>query len=166
MERDIQQVATIVILENFALPGVIVNERYEIIHFMGKTDKFLETPVGKASFNILSMARECLRSKLSTALHNAVNQKRSSVVNSLRIKHNGEFRTVSLTVRPLFEFRDTPGYQLVMFDDKTHSDKSGKHREEKVVEDASDPVVVSLEWELESTREHLLKRIQRMCSTY
>jgi two-component system, chemotaxis family, CheB/CheR fusion protein len=162
MERDIQQVANKVILENFALPGVVVNEKYEIIHFMGKTDKFLEAPVGKASFNILSMARQGLRTKLSTALHNAVNQKRPAVINSLRINHNGAFRTVNLTVRPLFELADSPGFLLVMFDDKTLPEKSGKHREEKAAEDASDPVVVSLERELESTREHLQTTIEEL----
>jgi two-component system, chemotaxis family, CheB/CheR fusion protein len=86
VETKIQEIAKRVILENFALPGVLINEQYEIIHFMGKTDKFLETPVGKASLNNLSMAREGLLFKLSTALHNAVRQKRKTKVNSLRIK--------------------------------------------------------------------------------
>jgi two-component system, chemotaxis family, CheB/CheR fusion protein len=161
-EPDIQQVANRVILENFALPGVVVNERYEIVHFMGKTDRFLETPVGKASFNILSMAREGLRFKLSTALHNAVSQKRSIAVNSLQIKHNGKFRTVDLTVRPLFEFAGPPGYLLVVFDDKTHPERSGNKTEKKTAEDASDPVVASLERELESTREHLQTTIEEL----
>jgi two-component system CheB/CheR fusion protein len=85
LEMDIQNFAEKVILENFALPGVLVNEKYEIIHFMGKTDKYLETPVGKASFNILSMARDGLRIKLSTALHNTIRQKQTTTYNSLRI---------------------------------------------------------------------------------
>jgi two-component system, chemotaxis family, CheB/CheR fusion protein len=161
-DRDIQQVANKVILENFALPGVVVNEKFEIVHFMGKTDKFLETPVGKASFNILSMAREGLRFKLSTALHKAVNQQQSAAVTSLQIKHNGKFRTVNLTVRPLFEFAGPPGYLLVMFDDKTQPEASGKHRGEKAAENTSDPVVASLEQELESTREHLQTSIEEL----
>jgi two-component system, chemotaxis family, CheB/CheR fusion protein len=161
-ETDIQQVANRVILENFALPGVVVNEKYEIVHFMGKTDRFLETPIGKASFNILSMAREGLRFKLSTALHNAVSQKRSTAVHSLRIRHNGKFRTVDLTIRPLFEFAGHPGYLLVMFDDKTHPEGSGNDKKKKAAEDASDPVVMSLERELESTREHLQTTIEEL----
>ena len=162
VDMDIQHVAKKVILENFALPGVLVNEKYEIIHFMGKTDKYLETPVGKASFNILSMAREGLRFKLNTALHNAVRQKQKTTYDSLRIKYNGEFRTVDLTVMPLTKAAGTPGYFLVMFDDKTFSDRPAKKRGKRAATDNSDPVVVSLERELESTKEDLQTTIEEM----
>jgi len=162
VRMDIQQVAEKAILENFAPPGVLVNEKFEIIHFMGKTDKFLETPVGRASFNILSMAREGLRIKLSTALHNTVRQKRTTTYHSLRIKYNSEFRTVDLTVRPLTESPGTPGYLLVMFDDKTPLEKPAKKRGEKAAIDESDPVIVSLERELESTKEHLQVTIEEL----
>ncbi len=162
VDMDIQHVAKKVILENFALPGVLVNEKYEIIHFMGKTDKYLETPVGQASFNILSMAREGLRFKLNTALHNAVRQKRKTTYDSLRIKNNGEFRTVNLTVMPLTEFAGTPGYFLVMFDDKTFPDGLAKKRGKRAATDNSDPVVASLERELESAKENLQTTIEEM----
>ena len=162
VDMDIQHVAKKVILENFALPGVLINESYEIIHFMGKTDKYLETPVGKASFNILSMAREGLRFKLNTALHNAVRQKRKTTYDSLRIEYNGELRAVDLTVMPLAEFAGKPGYFLVMFDDKTFSDRPAKKRGEKTATDNSDPVVVSLERELESAKEDLQTTIEEM----
>ena len=159
VEIDVQNVAEKVILENFALPGVLVNQKYEIVHFMGKTDRYLEPPVGKASFNILSMAREGLRFKLGSALHNAVRQKRPTMYKALRIKYSGEFRTIDLTVRPLVEFAAKPGYLLVMFDDKTpHEISVGKNGEK----DATDPVIVSLEHELESTKEHLQTTIEEM----
>lgn len=162
LEMDIQQVAEKAIFENFALPGVLINEKFEIIHFIGKTNKFLETPVGKASFNILSMAREGLRIKLSTALHNAVRQKQTTTFNSLRMKYNGEFRTVDLTVMPLTEFAVTPGYLLVMFDDKTPPVKPAKKKGGKTAKDESDPVIISLERELESTKDHLRATIEEM----
>ena len=162
VDMDIQNVAKKVILENFALPGVLINEKYEIIHFMGKTDKYLETPVGKASFNILSMAREGLRFKLNTALHNAVRQKRKTTYDSLRMEYNGELRAVDLTVMPLAEFAGTPGYFLVMFDDKTFPDGPAKKRGKRAATDNSDPVVVSLERELESAKEDLQTTIEEM----
>ena len=162
VEMDIQHVAKKVILENFALPGVLVNEKYEIIHFMGKTDKYLETPVGNASFNILSMAREGLRFKLNAALHNAVRQKQKTTYDSLRVKYNGEFRTVDLTVMPLTKVAGTPGYFLVMFDDKAFPDRPAKKRGKKAATDNSDPVVASLERELESTKEDLQTTVEEM----
>ncbi|MCP4576816.1 MAG: hypothetical protein GY846_11085, partial [Deltaproteobacteria bacterium] len=82
-ELDLHQTAERVILDHFSPAGVLVNDKYEIIHFMGKTDKYLETPTGKASFNILKMTREGLKLKLGTALHNAARQKKTTVHEAL-----------------------------------------------------------------------------------
>jgi two-component system CheB/CheR fusion protein len=108
------------------------------------------------------MAREGLRFKLNTALHNAVRQKQKTTYDSLRIKYNGEFRTVDLTVMPLTKVAGTPGYFLVMFDDKTFPDGPAKKRGKRAATDNSDPVVVSLERELESTKEDLQTTIEEM----
>ena len=131
VETNIQNVAQKVILENFSTPGVLVNEQNEILHFMGKTDNYLEIPVGKASFSILSMAREGLRSKLGMTLHNAMRQKSTATCEAIKIKYDGGFRIIDLTVRPLTELAVTPGYFLVMFDDKTPSEKTCKENKEK-----------------------------------
>lgn len=161
-ELEIHNVAEKVILETYAPPGVLVNEKYEIVHFMGKTDKYLVTPVGKASFNILQMAREGLRFKLTTALHNAVRQKKTSLFESLRIKYNGGFRIVDLTVRPLLETNTASNFMLIMFDDKTPLDKIHKKKGTKVEKKDSDPTIITLERELESTKEHLQTTIEEM----
>jgi two-component system CheB/CheR fusion protein len=161
-EADIHDVAERVVLEHYAPPGVLVNERYEIVHFMGKTDMYLAPPTGKASFNITKMAREGLGYKLTAALHDAIRQKKATSYESLRVKHNNKYRIVDLTVRPLTEATAAPGYMLVMFDDKTPSEKPHGERTKKAVKDGSAPVVVSLERELESTKEHLQTTIEEM----
>ena len=161
-DLDIHNVAERVILDNFAPAGVLVNERYEIINFMGRTDRYLETPVGKASFNILKMAREGLRLKLSTALHNAVRQKKTVTYDALRVKYNGEYRVFDLTVRPLAEINLPQDFFLVMFDDKTPSAKTVPGKGKKAVSDDFVPIVSSLERELESNKETLQTTIEEM----
>jgi two-component system CheB/CheR fusion protein len=161
-DADVHSLAEKVILEDYAPPGVLVNERFEIVHFMGKTDRYLETPVGKASFNILKMAREGLRFKLNTALHNAVRQKKTTQYDAVRVKYNGEFRIVDLTVRPLTEMKDPKDFILVMFDDRTSSEKPAGKKRKKAIKDYSDPMVASLEKELESTKEHLQTTIEEL----
>jgi two-component system CheB/CheR fusion protein len=162
IETDILHIAQKAILENFALPGVLINEQYEIIHFLGKANKFLEMPVGKASFNILSMAREGLRLKLSQALREAVRNQRKTIYNSLAIKYNNMFRIIDLTIMPLSEYAGKPGYLLVMFDDKTSPEKLAKKKGEKKPKAGADPFVVSLERELEATKEHLQTTIEEL----
>ena len=65
------------IFEEYAPAGVLINDKYEILHFVGKTDGFLTQPSGKPSFNVLNMAREDLKAPLLTALHKAVTEKRT-----------------------------------------------------------------------------------------
>ncbi len=150
---DIHNLAERIILDNYAPPCVLINEQYEILHFIGQTDKYLAAPTGKASFNIVKMAREGLRYKLSTALHNAVKQKKTIVSQGLKIKHNNSYRAVDLVVRPLTESGFTQGFMLVMFEDKTIPESAQKKKTAK--KNIVDPYVVSLETELQSTKEYL-----------
>ena len=159
---DLHQMAERVILDHFAPAGVLVNEKYEIVHFMGKTDKFLATPTGKASFNILKMAREGLKLKLGTALHNAARQKKTTTHEALRIKHNGGFRIVDLTVRPLTGTSLKENFMLVMFDDKTPVERPALEKGKMDGKPGVDPVLVSLEEQLVSTREHLQTTIEEL----
>ncbi len=159
---DIYNVAERIILDQYAPPGVLVNEKYEIVHFLGRTNKYLETPTGKASFNILNMAREGLQFKLSTALHNAVRQKKTISYEGLRIKYNGGFRIIDLTVRPLTEANIKENFMLVMFDDKTPGEKPILKKGKKAAKDDSDLVLIRLEQELQSTKEHLQTTIEEL----
>jgi two-component system, chemotaxis family, CheB/CheR fusion protein len=150
---DIHNLAEKIILENYAPPCVLINEQNEILHFIGQTDKYLAPPTGKASFNILKMAREDLKYKLSTALHNAVKQQKTIFSQGLKIKHHNSFRVVDLVVRPLTESGFTPGFVLVMFEDKTPPEPTIEPKSSK--KDIADPYIVSLEKELQSTKEYL-----------
>jgi two-component system CheB/CheR fusion protein len=150
---DIHNLAERIILENYAPPCVLINEQYEILHFIGQTDRYLATPTGKASFNILKMAREGLKYKLSTALHKAVKQKKTIISEGLKIKHNKRFRRVDLVVRPLTESGFTQGFMLVMFEDKTYPEPVARKKTAR--KDKVDPYVVSIEKELQSTKEYL-----------
>jgi two-component system CheB/CheR fusion protein len=149
---DVHNLAERIILENYAPPCVLINEQYEILHFIGQTDKYLAPPTGKASFNVLKMAREGLKYKLSTALHRAVKQKKTIISEGLKIKHNNIFRSVDLVVRPLTESGFTQGFMLVMFEDKTLEPVA---REKTAKKDNVDPYVLTLEKELQNTKEYL-----------
>lgn len=162
VNSDIHTMAEKIILENYSLPGVLINEKFEIIHFMGKVDKYLKTPTGKASFAILKMAREGLQFKLSSALHNAVRQLKTTEYKALPIKYNGSLLVVDVIVRPLIERKDSQGFILVMFDDKTISEMSASSKKKKTKKVESEPDVVRLEHELEATKEHLQTTIEEL----
>ena len=150
---DIHNLAERIVLDNYAPPCVLINEQYEILHFIGQTDKYLAPPVGKASFSVLNMAREGLKFKLSTALHNAVKQKKTVLSAGIKIRHNNSVRAVDLTVRPLTESGFTQGFMLVMFEDKTPLEPVQEKK--AAAKEVADPYLLSLEKELQSTKEYL-----------
>ncbi len=92
----IQAMAEKAILEEYAPAGVLINDNYEILHFVGKTERYLVPPTGKPSFNILNMARKDLKHQLTTALHKAVREKRTLPARRVASNHNGSFYLVDM----------------------------------------------------------------------
>ena len=89
------------LLQQYAPAGALVNERGDILYLHGRTGQYLEPAPGEAGMNILKMAREGLRRDLTTALHKAVALKEPVRHAGLRVKTNGDFTTVNLTVQPV-----------------------------------------------------------------
>jgi two-component system CheB/CheR fusion protein len=90
------------ILQQVAPVGALVNGHGDILYLQGRTGTYLEpTPGETGTSNILKMAREGLRCDLTSALHKAVATKEIVRHPGLRVKTNGDFTTVNLTIRPV-----------------------------------------------------------------
>ncbi len=90
------------LLQQVIAAGVLVNGQGDILYLHGRTGMFLEPAPGEAGINnILKMAREGLRNELIISLHQAAGTKGTVSHPGLRVKTNGHFTTVNLTVRPV-----------------------------------------------------------------
>ena len=89
------------LLEHYAPVGALVDKHGEILFLQGRTGLYLEPAPGEAGMNILKMAREGLRQELTDVLRKASAQKGPIRRPRLRIKTNGEFSHVDLTVWPV-----------------------------------------------------------------
>ena len=90
------------LLQQVTPTGALVNGQGDILYLHGRTGMFLEPAPGDAGINnILKMAREGLRRDLTTALHKTVNTKERVRALGLRVKTNGHFTLVNLTVCPV-----------------------------------------------------------------
>jgi two-component system CheB/CheR fusion protein len=116
-------------------PGALVNEHGQIYYLHGRTGKYLEPSPGEAGMNILQMAREGLRRDLTSALHKATTLREPISSAGLRVKTNGDFTTVNLTVRPVSAGRDgeiTARLFLVVFEDAPTADPGQSAKAESV----------------------------------
>jgi two-component system CheB/CheR fusion protein len=89
------------LLQQYAPVGALINQHGEILYLHGRTGLYLEPAPGEAGVNILKMAREGLRHDLTIALHKAVATREPVRHPGLRVKTNGDFTSVDLTVRPV-----------------------------------------------------------------
>lgn len=90
-----------VLLERYAPAGVLVSERGDILYIHGDTGPYLQLASGEPDMNILKMAREGLKRDLTTALHSVVKHKSRIERPGLRVKTNGDYSMVDLTVLPV-----------------------------------------------------------------
>lgn len=114
-EAGLGALAEKIILDHYAPPYVIIDDKRDILYFHGKTSRYLESASGKASLNIFEMAREEIRLELRTALRKAVARGKDTTVDRLQIKTDGGFRTVTLEIRHIAQHEPMPGLLMVVF---------------------------------------------------
>jgi len=103
------------ILAEYSPPGVIVNDQLDIVQFRGSTGDFLMPQPGKASLNILKMAREDLSFEIRNALQHSKTTKGPYLKQGISIS-NGK-QIVSIQVAPLVNSLEL--YYLILFKDTT-----------------------------------------------
>ena len=152
-EMDIFRMTERIVLDEFAPPSALIDHNFEILHFIGETDRYLKTPRGIASFNILEMAREGLFHALRHALTQAVKTGEQIICRDLQVKYLKETVAVDITIRPVAEKIPGKDLYIVMFLEK---DPVVEEREPDAPEAASgDPTVQRLQDELQSARRYL-----------
>ena len=119
-ELSAQREADRVSVNQFAPPAVLINADLQIVQFRGPTGAYLEPPTGKASFDLLKMARTGLMLPLRSAINKAKKENTTARKEHVRIEEHGKTRTVNVEVIPLKNLRER--CFLVVFED---ADKAG-----------------------------------------
>ena len=95
---DILQEADRVLLAHYTPASVVIDANLEILQVRGQTSPYLELAPGRATFNLLKMARESLRMGLRSAILTARKERRSV---TKEVPAFGKTSTVRLSVIPL-----------------------------------------------------------------
>jgi two-component system CheB/CheR fusion protein len=107
-------------LRNYAASGVLVNEQGEIFYLHGRAGRYLELAPGEQGLNnIRKMAREGLQRELTTTLHRVAMLKEPIVRKGLRVRTNGHYSWVDMTVQPVVvaEATERSDFFLVILED-------------------------------------------------
>ncbi len=160
MNREsIRVIVERILLREFTPPGVLVDEKGDILFIFGKTGKFLDPASGEPTLNILEMAREGLKMFLSTALRQAVEKGGEVRFRDIRVRTNGGYSMIRMTALPVGKTDALEGALLVVFEEEADLSVSG---ERSVQGSEEQKHIAQLERELAGAREYLQTTIEEM----
>lgn len=164
---DLQREADRLLLARYAPPSVAVNDQLEIIQTKGRTGPYLELPAGKASLNLLKMARPGLLFELQNAIEEARKSGVDAVRPNVQVEGNGSTKTTTIRVTPfrtpiqdkasfLVAFEAPSGGEISTASDTVQSPLSEDERT------AKDKQIAQLKQELAATKEYLQSIIEAL----
>lgn len=165
VEPDLPAMVQQALIEGYTPPAVLINENGDILYISGRIGNYLEPSAGKAAMNIYAMAREGLRYEVGTAIRKAVTQKTTVTMKGLKVRTNGAYHVISLTVKPVAKPGAMYGTLLVVFEDVTDSNEQAEPVKGKVKPALIHGGHKEIEDELKRTREQLQASIEEAKSS-
>jgi two-component system CheB/CheR fusion protein len=161
-EVNLPQVAEKALLERYAPPSVIINNKGDILHIHGRTGRYLEPAPGAPKLNIYEMARKGLRLELPAAVRRAGIRNMEVVFKGLKVATNGDIQRVDLLVRPLNLPETVPGLMMVTFEDAPRPLEEASPKKKRAAGKERDLKIDELEKELQHTKESLQTTIEEL----
>ncbi|MCC6532644.1 MAG: PAS domain-containing protein [Burkholderiales bacterium] len=127
---NLQMLAERVLVQRFSPAAALTNDKGDVLYFSGRTGKYLEPPAGRATLNILSMAREGLRAPLATGFRQALHDGRAVKLSRIKVKTNGGRQAVDVSIERIVQPPPLRGTVMVVFTDidKEHADRPAKEK--------------------------------------
>jgi two-component system, chemotaxis family, CheB/CheR fusion protein len=151
-ETDIERTVDNVLLKKYTPASVLVNQDLDIIQFRGSTGLYLEPSPGKASLNLMKMAKPGLEFELRNVVHKAKKTGTPAKKSGLEITIDGKIHKVAVEATPL-KNDNAEEYYLVVFEEMaTPPEDTGSNLKDKRVK--------QLEAELTALREDMRSIIE------
>lgn len=157
-ETNVGTLVERVLLARYAPATVMVNDRGDIIFIHGRTGAFLEPSAGQPRWNIHEMAREGLHVELASAIRQSGSQSSEVVREGVKVRSNGGFIQVDLSVIRLVEPEAIRGFYLITF--RQRAAQAERKRPDRGKRDVSREE--GLERELRCTKESLQTTIEEL----
>jgi chemotaxis methyl-accepting protein methylase/signal transduction histidine kinase/chemotaxis response regulator CheB len=155
-----------VLLARYAPPGVLINEKMEVLQFRGQTGGFLQPAPGEPQNDIIKMARPGLVSALRAVIAEAKKEVAPAVRNGVEVDQDGFARTCNLVAFPFTGPPDVkePLY-VVLFEEAVPAEQPGdgtrdgnRRRRSDWLDDGRR--IPKVEHELMATKEYLQSLIE------
>ena len=159
------------LLERHLPPGVLVDDKFRIVHCFGNIATFLKRLKGRVETDILGMTEKNLHIALSTALQKVKKTGQSAVTRNVRIKTEEQDCLVDVTVDPIPYENSTTLHYHISFDKILKEPAQVAQPRQEAEPENFEPSLyyrqhlADLEFELQGTRADLLATQENLQST-
>jgi two-component system CheB/CheR fusion protein len=128
--KGLENAIDALLISEFMPVSVVINHQMEIAQFRGKTDLYLTHPKGKATLNIIKMARPEIAFELRTAISKVIKTNEHFRKSGIEVNTNSGLKVIKIEIAPLKVDGDEP-LLLVLFTEQeqvninSHEGKSG-----------------------------------------
>ena len=161
-ELSILQLVETILHQTDTPPCAIINDASNVVYIHGRIGRFLEPAEGKASVNIITMARSGLKKELMSAIRQVATHKQEVVHRGLQVGHDEGRLYVDLTVRPILDQSPMRGLMMVVFQETATPSRPKRKSSKPTKVKRSEKGLEELEQELLFTRENLQTTIEEL----
>lgn len=162
-ELELQRAADRIVLGRYAPPGLIVDDRLEVLQARGQTARYVELAPGAVSWNLSRVLRDEIASDVRAAVERAIHENIPvSVTSTVSIENDGQ-EMLRVEVLPITSASARSRCFLVLFSNAQDTKREKIFEQVALPEqtsDSKDNVIAQLRQDLTSTRFHLQSLIE------
>ncbi|MGA8528774.1 MAG: PAS domain-containing protein, partial [Acidobacteriaceae bacterium] len=166
---ELQREADRLLLTRYAPPAVVINNQLEILQSRGRTGAYLELGPGKASLNLLKMARPGLLFELQGAIDEAKKTGVEAERRGVHVDANGNSHQIDLRIVPFRAPIQEQHSYLVIFEPTPAEDSGTPPPEPEPLTESEraekEKQIAQLKQELSATKEYLQSIIEMQEAT-
>ncbi len=166
---ELQREADRLLLTRYAPPAVVINDHLEILQSRGRTGAYLELAPGKASLNLLKMARPGLLFELQSAIEEAKKSGVEAERRQVLVEANGHSHSIDLRVLPFrTPIQEQHSYLVIFEPAPVENNEVSAHQAEPLTESErseKEKQIAQLKQELSATKEYLQSIIEMQEAT-
>jgi two-component system CheB/CheR fusion protein len=125
---ELQHAADRIVLARYGPPGVVINDKLEILQSRGHTSRFIEMPQGTVNLQLTRMLSDSIAAPVSQAVRHAIENDVPVRVTGLSVSHQAEEYDLTLEVLPIPASGRTRCF-LVLFAPPMQSSKDAGQRD-------------------------------------
>jgi two-component system, chemotaxis family, CheB/CheR fusion protein len=159
-EKEARREADRIILSRYAPASALINDEMNILRLHGDTAPYLEQSHGRATGNLLKLAREDLLVALRAAVAEARKDESPVRKENLRVRYDGAPNNVNLEVIPLKHLPSQERHFLALFETAETADQGGRQEARGRRRKSDEQRIKQLSQELAASREYLQSVIE------